>query len=213
MICFRRLAIARNVSIGSQLMARRGLLLRMSSSLANTQAKQFKKSTLPSSFSKSEPVPDQSKTDEFANHMDDLRVTKCINPLVSDHNDLPLSLSITQRASSKLKELSEIEKNPDLALRVKVESGGCHGFQYDLKLADSYKNEFKPDEEDTMFVRDDIARVIIDKTSLEILRDSKVDYVNELIGSQFKVVDSPYTTSSCGCGSSFDFDFDKLAES
>ncbi|GME84414.1 unnamed protein product [[Candida] boidinii] len=71
--------------------------------------------------------------------------------------------------------------------------------------------EYKPDEGDSVFTRDG-ANILIDKMSLEILRDSKIDYATEMIGSQFKVVDSPYTTSSCGCGSSFDFDFDKLNE-
>ncbi|ODV94652.1 hypothetical protein PACTADRAFT_24180, partial [Pachysolen tannophilus NRRL Y-2460] len=123
-----------------------------------------------------------------------------------------LFLYITEDASAKLKEIIEKDNNPKLALRIQVESGGCHGFQYNLKLVDDYEKEFnagkdaKDDNEDSMFVRDGNARVIIDKMSLEILRDSKVDYVHELIGSQFKVTESPYTTSSCGCGASFDFD-------
>lgn len=198
--------------------------LRWNSSLSSSEPKQFKRSTLPSAstpLSSSYPtdVKDTlkvelsgSKNAEFASHMDDLKATKCINPLVSDHNELPLLLSITERASSKLQNLIQTDKIPNAALKIKVESGGCHGFQYDLKLIDDYTELFNPDEDETMFVRDGVARVIIDKTSLEILRDSKVDYVHELIGSQFKVVDSPYTSSSCGCGSSFDFDFDKLNE-
>ncbi|ODV87859.1 hypothetical protein CANARDRAFT_193239 [[Candida] arabinofermentans NRRL YB-2248] len=122
---------------------------------------------------------------------------------------MPLFVAITANAAEKLNEIASSDNNPDLALRVQVESGGCHGFQYNLKLSDI--SEFKQDEEDSLFTRDG-AKVLIDKTSLEILRDSKIDYVHELIGSQFKVVDSPYTKSSCGCGSSFDFDFDKLNE-
>lgn len=144
----------------------------------------------------------------------DYKSTQCRNPLLSDNNNAPLFLSITKQASDKLNSISKQDSNPDIALRIKVESGGCHGFQYELNLTDmkDYHPQGSPDDgvpEDTMFVRDG-AHVIIDKMSLEILRDSKVDYAHELIGSQFKVVDSPYTKSSCGCGSSFDFDFDKL---
>lgn len=44
----------------------------------------------------------------------------------------------------------------------------------------------------------------MDEPSLELLKGSKIDYTMELIGSQFKIVDNPHATSSCGCGTSFD---------
>ncbi|KAG4216794.1 hypothetical protein PC116_g34725, partial [Phytophthora cactorum] len=47
-------------------------------------------------------------------------------------------------------------------------------------------------------------KIILDASSLELLKGSKVDYTMELIGSQFKIVDNPLATSSCGCGTSFD---------
>lgn len=95
------------------------------------------------------------------------------------------------------------DSNPNLALRVAVESGGCHGFQYLMSLvstADASK------EEDTIFESDDGkgAKVVMDEPSLELLKGSKIDYTMELIGSQFKVTGIPGATSSCGCGSSFD---------
>lgn len=65
--------------------------------------------------------------------------------------------------------------------------------------------------EDSIFERDG-AKFVVDSTSLEILQESTIDYTTELIGSQFKVVNSPYATSSCGCGSSFDFDPSGLAK-
>ncbi|GMG29646.1 unnamed protein product [Ambrosiozyma monospora] len=145
--------------------------------------------------------------DPEINPLLDFSRTKVKNQQFSDQNELPLFIAISKNASDKLNEISKNDNNPDLALRVSVESGGCHGFQYNLNLCDV--NDFKPTEDDSMFIRSG-AKVLIDKTSLEILRDSKIDFVHELIGSQFKVVDSPYTKSSCGCGSSFDFDFDKL---
>lgn len=48
------------------------------------------------------------------------------------------------------------------------------------------------------------AKLVMDSASLELLSGSKVDYTTELIGSQFKIVDNPRATSSCGCGTSFD---------
>ena len=44
--------------------------------------------------------------------------------------------------------------------------------------------------------------IIIDKTSADLLKGSEVDYVSELIGSQFKIT-NPQSKSSCGCGVSF----------
>jgi iron-sulfur cluster assembly accessory protein len=48
------------------------------------------------------------------------------------------------------------------------------------------------------------AKVVMDSSSLEILKGSTIDYTVELIGSQFKIVDNPRATSNCGCGTSFD---------
>lgn len=93
--------------------------------------------------------------------------------------------------------------NPSLALRVTVESGGCHGFQYLMSLTDTAK--ISPDD-DTVFETSDGtgAKIVMDEPSLELLNGSRVDYTSELIGSQFKIVDNPAATSSCGCGTSFD---------
>lgn len=93
------------------------------------------------------------------------------------------------------------DSNPDLALRVTVESGGCHGFQYLMSLINMSNVS---QEEDTVFQGRDGARVVMDEPSLELLTGSKVDYTMELIGSQFKIVGNPRASSSCGCGTSFD---------
>ena len=44
----------------------------------------------------------------------------------------------------------------------------------------------------------------IDKSSLNMLKGSKVDFSEELIGNSFKI-SNPKTKSSCGCGISFSF--------
>ena len=95
------------------------------------------------------------------------------------------------------------DSNPDLALRVTVQSGGCHGFQYLMSLTSS---SGASSEDDTIFEANDGsgAKVVMDEPSLELLKGSRVDYTMELIGSQFKIVGNPAATSSCGCGTSFD---------
>ena len=46
--------------------------------------------------------------------------------------------------------------------------------------------------------------IVIDKSSLDMLKGSVVDFSEELIGSSFKI-SNPKTKSSCGCGVSFSF--------
>jgi len=138
-------------------------------------------------------------------------------------------LEITPRAAKRLSVIMAKDSNPNLALRIQVESGGCHGFQYLMKLVTlpqslPSKESLPPTAEedasaaiqadDTIFayVADDSSspkdltapKIILDFPSLELLKGSKVDFTMELIGSQFKIVDNPLATSSCGCGTSFD---------
>lgn len=37
-----------------------------------------------------------------------------------------------------------------------------------------------------------------------MIKDAKLDYQNELIGSAFRIMDNPVADSGCGCGVSFD---------
>ncbi|KAF8732629.1 hypothetical protein AX14_004134 [Amanita brunnescens Koide BX004] len=59
--------------------------------------------------------------------------------------DLPprenVRLAITDRAAEQLRAISTRIHNPDAALRVAVESGGCHGYQYKMELARSRSQE------------------------------------------------------------------------
>ena len=77
--------------------------------------------------------------------------------------------------------------------RIAVKGGGCSGFKYDF----SFDKEI--DENDLKH-----ENIVIDKSSLEMLKGSQVDFAHELIGSSFKI-SNPKTKSSCGCGVSFSF--------
>ena len=114
-----------------------------------------------------------------------------------------ISTHLLTRRSQRLHEIITKDLNPELALRVEVQSGGCHGFQYLMSLTNTA--DISADE-DTVFEADDEsgARVVMDEPSLQLLKGSKVDYTMELIGSQFKIVGNPAASSSCGCGTSFD---------
>lgn len=131
------------------------------------------------------------------------RVT--LNPRTDD-SGAPLGISISPRASHRLSSIAKKDDNPNTALRVSIESGGCHGFQYLMSLTDLAKEP--PTEEDTVFEGEKGEKVVVDESSLELLNGSTVDYTMELIGSQFKVTGIPGATSSCGCGTSFDIKLD-----
>ena len=83
------------------------------------------------------------------------------------------------------------KKDKGYFFRIAIKGGGCSGFQYEFTF-DKEKNE------------DDLSyeNILIDKTSVDLLKGSEVDYVSELIGEQFKIT-NPQTKSSCGCGVSF----------
>tara|TARA_Y100001970_G_scaffold45393_1_gene56986 strand:+ start:5448 stop:5774 length:327 start_codon:yes stop_codon:yes gene_type:complete len=102
-------------------------------------------------------------------------------------------IEITQNAQTHI---AKILKN-DLCdfFRITVKGGGCAGFQYKFDF------ENKKQEDDLIFKMDKIS-VLIDFASYELIKGSKIDYVNELIGSSFKI-SNPQASSSCGCGTSF----------
>ena len=80
-------------------------------------------------------------------------------------------------------------------LRLSVEGGGCAGFQYRFGLAD----QIEPDDK---IATQDGVTLVVDETSLELVRGSAVDYVESLGGAAFQVT-NPNAASGCGCGTSF----------
>ena len=104
------------------------------------------------------------------------------------------NISLTAAAAAHLNRLSR-EAGHAVMLRVMVEGGGCSGFQYRLDLTDSAA----PDESE---IRHDGATALVDEMSAPLMAGSIIDYVEELVGSQFKIL-NPLATASCGCGTSF----------
>ena len=102
-------------------------------------------------------------------------------------------IEITEDAQNYIDDL--IKKDKSDYFRITVLGGGCAGFQYKFDF-DNIKND-----DDILFKTNNIS-VLIDKISLGLINGSRIDYVNELIGSSFKVT-NPKASSSCGCGTSF----------
>ena len=101
-------------------------------------------------------------------------------------------INFSKRAVEKINLL--ISKKPSgTFFRIAVKGGGCSGFKYDFSFDSQIDNNDLKHE-----------NIVIDKSSLDMLKGSQVDFTNELIGSAFKI-SNPKTKSSCGCGVSFSF--------
>ena len=84
----------------------------------------------------------------------------------------------------------------DEFLRIEVTGGGCSGFQYQFSV------DTNLDEGDIVVQRDG-ARLVVDPTSLDLIRGSEVDFRDELIRSAFLVSKNPNADKGCSCGASF----------
>ena len=104
------------------------------------------------------------------------------------------SITLSERATRRIAEILKAEAAPAL-FRVSVEGGGCSGFQYRFDLV----TETTADD---LLVERDGARVVVDPISLGFLQGAELDFVDDLIGAQFKL-NNPNVTAACGCGTSF----------
>ncbi|KAJ3296899.1 hypothetical protein HK104_001050 [Borealophlyctis nickersoniae] len=98
------------------------------------------------------------------------------------------TLLVGDNAARKIKSINAADKT-DLLLRVAVDSGGCHGYQYIMEMTGEIN------EDDVVFEKDG-ARVVVDTVSLDFIGGSKLDFVEELIGSSFQILDNPKAESS-----------------
>jgi iron-sulfur cluster assembly accessory protein len=104
------------------------------------------------------------------------------------------AVTISSRAARRIGEILAKEERGTM-LRVSVEGGGCSGFQYRFDME-------RTRAEDDLVLSQDGAVVLIDPISLEYMGGAQIDFVDDLIGASFKIV-NPNATASCGCGTSF----------
>ena len=102
-------------------------------------------------------------------------------------------ISLTESAARRVAWIAERQHRPAI-LRLAVDGGGCAGFTYKFELAEQA-------EDDTVTETDGV-KLVVDPMSLELVKGSAVDFVEDLGGAAFKVT-NPNAQSGCGCGSSF----------
>jgi iron-sulfur cluster assembly accessory protein len=104
-------------------------------------------------------------------------------------------IEITPQAVTKVKALLASENKDGFGLRVAIQGGGCSGFQYGL----TFDNEQRPNDQVLEF---DGLKIFVDAMSGMYLQGARIDYLETLQGSGFKI-ENPNSSGSCGCGHSF----------
>ena len=105
-------------------------------------------------------------------------------------------VEVTPTASDRIRDLlGKQGKLATHALRLKVVGGGCSGLRYELAFDDRIA------ESDTTLDAGGV-RVIVDEKSALYLIGTRLDYVDTLQESGFKMI-NPNAKTTCGCGESF----------
>jgi iron-sulfur cluster assembly protein len=104
-------------------------------------------------------------------------------------------VTVTESAASAIQDMLSKRNLTDHALRVYISGGGCAGYQYGMSLEDQVRPS------DFSFEQFGV-KVLVDDVSLNYMNGAVIDYVEDVMGSGFKI-ENPQATSSCGCGHSF----------
>jgi iron-sulfur cluster insertion protein len=102
---------------------------------------------------------------------------------------------ITESAAKRIAWVLTQDEYRGRMLRISVSGGGCSGFQYGFTF-DEDRND------DDLLIDRDGAKVLIDEVSLDLLKGSVIDYVEDMIGASF-AIKNPQAKTACGCGNSF----------
>ena len=111
------------------------------------------------------------------------------NPISHSVQDIIL----TQAAAKRVAMIAAKQGAPAV-LRLSVDGGGCAGFTYKFELGTVEADDTQAEEGGVTLV--------VDPVSIDLVRGSAVDFVENMGGSSFQVT-NPNAASGCGCGSSF----------
>jgi iron-sulfur cluster insertion protein len=103
-------------------------------------------------------------------------------------------VDLTDAAAARVAVIAGKQGKPAI-LRLSVDGGGCAGFQYRFGLAEGV-------EADDAVAEVNGVRLVVDPISLDLVRGSAVDFVENMGGAAFRVT-NPNAASGCGCGTSF----------
>ena len=117
-------------------------------------------------------------------------------PIVAPLSVTPRAAEEVRRHVSDVQNSGSVEGDGKLYLRVRVQGGGCSGFQNKLDLDPKFD-----EKTDHKFEFHGI-EVVVDKRSLLYLNGAVVDFHDDLNKRGFTVT-NPQAKGTCGCGSSY----------
>lgn len=125
-----------------------------------------------------------------------------VRPATAEPVDVPCPVTITAKAATEVQRaIADYKSGGDapegeLYLRLRVQGGGCSGFQNKLDLDPTYN-----EKTDHLFEVHGI-KVVIDKRSMLYLDNATVDFHDDLNKRGFSIT-NPQAKGTCGCGSSY----------
>jgi iron-sulfur cluster assembly protein len=104
-------------------------------------------------------------------------------------------LTVSELASTKIREVLEQSSRQEAALRIWVRGMGCSGPAYGLALEDTLRPDDQVEELSGL-------RFLVDPVSAPFLEGAEIDYVESLMGQGFQIVNPKYRSEGGGCGGS-----------
>ena len=108
-----------------------------------------------------------------------------------------MAIELTQSAAKQVSSYMATQTGA-LGLRFGVKNAGCSGFAYTVDMTDKILDS------DEIFESHGVT-VIVDKTHLEQIDGTQIDYYSDGFSSAFKFK-NPKVVDECGCGESFSVD-------
>ena len=124
-----------------------------------------------------------------------------LNQVETQVNNQVISLSTT--AAQAVQDIMKEKQLKGYALRIYVSGGGCCGTQFGMALDDNVR------EIDTTFETEGV-KLVVDEISIDHLRGSRIDYVDDPERGAGFVVNNPnvsehnhnHSSDACACGGS-----------
>jgi len=113
---------------------------------------------------------------------------------MSTLSEIKQKFAVSKNAALRIQYLLKQEEK-NCFFRLKVNGGGCSGFQYGFTFDEKIQDGDSEIEKCGV-------KLLVDPTSIQYLRGAEIDYQEGLEGAQF-IIKNPNAKTTCGCGSSF----------
>ena len=106
----------------------------------------------------------------------------------------PDELNFSDSALNHFKEMLD-SRGKGAGIKIGIKEAGCSGYEYTFDFVDVVLDDYQSFEKES-------CTIFVDAKSLEFLKGSLVDYVDDGLNKGIKFV-NPNAKAVCGCGESF----------